>query len=237
MHGEPVSILVVEDEVDLQELLRHNLTRHGFAVRSALDGGQALQAVAEQLPDLIVLDVMLPAVDGLQVCRLLRRDPRTAQVPVIMLTAKAEETDVVAGLELGADDYMTKPFRVRELVARIKTRLRRPAASEPDTGAAAGRVLRHGPIVLDIERHGASVDGRALPLTVTEFRILALLLRRPGRVFNRQQIIDGVHGGLAAVSPRSVDVQIVMLRRRLGEHAGWIETVRGVGYRLREHAP
>jgi two-component system phosphate regulon response regulator PhoB len=238
MQGEPASVLVVEDEADLQELLRHNLTRHGFAVRSALDGGQALRAVAEQLPDLIVLDVMLPVIDGLEVCRRLRSDPRSAGIPVIMLTARTEETDVIRGLDLGADDYVTKPFRMRELVARMKACLRRPlAAAAPREGDArpeAGSVLRHGPLVLDQDRHEASVDGQPLQLTATEFRVLTLLLRRPGRVFNRQQIIDGVHDGLAAVSARSVDVQIVTLRRRLGAHADWIETVRGVGYRLRE---
>jgi DNA-binding response OmpR family regulator len=238
----PASILVVEDEADLQELLRHNLKRHGFDVRSALDGQQALRAVAEQPPDLVVLDVMLPLIDGLEVCRRLRGDPATAHIPVIMLTARTEEADVVAGLDLGADDYVTKPFRMRELIARIRTRLRRPgppidATATTDADTADTEVLRHGPIVMDADRHMASVDGKPLTLTVTEFRILAMLVRRPGRVFSRQQIIDAIHDGLAAVSPRSVDVQIVTLRRRLSEHADWIETVRGVGYRMREHLP
>lgn len=232
------SVLVVEDEADLQELLRHNLRREGLRVHSAFNGDEALKAVAEHRPDLIVLDLMLPKIDGMEVCRTLRGDPSTSQLPVIILTARTEEADVVAGLELGADDYVTKPFRMGELVARIKTRLRRQglaSAAEQDGDDLCA--VRVGPITLDPERHEVSVNGQTLSFTVTEFRILALLMRRPGRVFTRQQIIDAVHDGLAAVSDRSVDVLIVTLRRKLDEHAAWIETVRGVGYRFREPAP
>jgi two-component system phosphate regulon response regulator PhoB len=226
-------ILVVEDEQDLQDLLVYNLTREGFAVTATDSGEQALKIAGRQLPDLMVLDLMLPGIDGLEVCRTLKSDPGTSKVPIVMLTAKGEEADVVVGLEMGADDYITKPFSPRVLIARLRAVLRRPV-----TGAEGGddslRPLKVGRIGVHPDRHEVTVDGEPVQLTATEFKLLHLIARRPGRVFTRQQIIDGLHDGLSAVTDRSVDVQIVSLRRKLGGAGANIETVRGVGYRLKE---
>ena len=226
-------ILVVEDEQDLQDLLKYNLTREGFAVTATDSGEQALKIAAKQLPDLSGLDLMLPGIDGLEVCRTLKSEPATAKLPIVMLTAKGEETDVVVGLEMGADDYITKPFSPRVLIARLKAVLRRP-----QTGAGGGedvlRPMKIGRIGIFPDRHEVTVDDEPVQLTATEFKLLQLIARRPGRVFTRQQIIDGLHDGLSAVTDRSVDVQIVSLRRKLGGAGANIETVRGVGYRLKE---
>ena len=221
-------ILLVEDEKDLLELLRYNLEREGYEVAAATTGAAALASAKRSPPDLVLLDRMLPGMEGLEICRALKKRTETAAVPVIMLTAKGEEADVVKGLEAGADDYVTKPFSPRVLLARIQAVLRRGAAGD---GQGAVRV---GGVTLDPDRHAVTADGEAVDLTATEFKLLALLLSRPGRVFTRQQIIERIHEGFAAVTDRSVDVQVVALRRKLlgrGEH---VQTVRGVGYRFRE---
>jgi two-component system phosphate regulon response regulator PhoB len=227
-------LLVVEDEQDLQDLLRYNLTREGFSVTATDSGEQALKLVAKSRPDLVLLDLMLPGIDGLEVCRTLKSDPNTSSIPIVMLTAKGEEPDVVVGLEMGADDYITKPFSPRVLIARLKAVLRRPKAGSPEEREQS--TVRINRIEIVPDRHQVKVDGELVELTATEFKLLHLLARRPGRVFTRQQIIDGLHDGLAAVTDRSVDVQIVSLRRKLGPAGQDIQTVRGVGYRIIDNA-
>ncbi|MCC6580642.1 MAG: response regulator transcription factor [Phycisphaeraceae bacterium] len=225
-------ILVVEDEQDLQEVLRYALAREGYQVICADTGEKALELARRESPNLILLDLMLPGVDGLNVCRTLKSQTETDAIPVIMVTAKGEEPDIVVGLELGADDYIVKPFSQRVLLARIKSVLRRGSAS--GTADRSNQPIKTGPLTIDRERHDAKLDGQSLDLTATEFRLLTLLAAKPGRVFTRQQIIESVHGGLAAVTDRSVDVQMVALRRKLGDHGAMLETVRGVGYRFKE---
>lgn len=222
------SLLVVEDEQDLLEVLRFSLTREGFSVRTAENGEDAIRMVRQQKPDLIVLDLMLPTIDGLSVCRALRSQEQTRDVPVVMLTAKGEESDIVKGLEAGADDYVTKPFSPKVLMARINAVLRR---SEYTGGAA---VVEAGGVKLDPERHEVIAGGKSVELTATEFSLLKLLMTRPGRVYTRQQIIESIHDGFAAVTDRSVDVQVVSLRRKLGTVGKQVQTVRGVGYRFSE---
>lgn len=228
-------VLVVEDEQDLQDLLKFNLEREGYRVSSALSGEKALLLARSDMPDLVILDLMLPGMDGLEVCRGLKADPAIAAVPILMLTAKSEEVDVVTGLELGADDYLTKPFSPRVLMARIRAVLRRHRQqenSENTAGKEAAVQVRD--LVIRPDRHEVTIAGKPVELTATEFRMLQLLASRPGRVFTRQQIIDEVHGKFSAVTDRSVDVQIVMLRRKMGETGQDIQTVRGVGYRYRD---
>ncbi|HMK35932.1 MAG TPA: response regulator transcription factor [Desulfomonilaceae bacterium] len=223
-------ILVVDDEEDILELLRYNLAKEGYQVQCVQSGEQALARVSEDPPALILLDLMLPGLDGLDVCRALKRNAASAGIPLIMLTAKGEDADIVAGLELGADDYVNKPFSPRVLLARIKTALRRKQQPEQDETS----VIKIEGLVIDPVRYEAFVDGAAIALTVTEFRILHLLARRPGWVFSRDQIINAVKGEDYAVTERSVDVQIVGLRKKLGEAGAFIHTVRGVGYRFKE---
>lgn len=224
-------LLLVEDERDLLELLRYNLVREGFEVEAATSGEAALQMVDERRPDLILLDLMLPAMDGLEVCRSLKQAQATADIPVIMVTAKGEESDVVRGLEMGADDYVTKPFSPRVLLARIKAALRRSQSGDDD---AASTAIVLGELTIDLDRHECAVAGHRVELTATEFKLITQLTSRPGRVFTRQQLIEAVHDGFAAVTDRSIDVQVVALRRKLGELGSNIETVRGVGYRYRD---
>jgi len=224
------SVLVVDDEEDILQLLTYNLAREGYKVGCAATGEEALRVARAELPDLVLLDLMLPGTDGLEVCKLLKSDPRTAGIPIIMLTAKGEEADVVAGLELGAADYVTKPFSPRVLVARVRAVLRRGAAQASDEHAA----VKVGELVIDPGRHEVLVRGKSVELTFTEFRILHLLARRPGWVFTRYQIVDGARGPDSIVTDRSVDVHIVSLRRKLGPLSGYVETVRGVGYRLKD---
>jgi two-component system phosphate regulon response regulator PhoB len=221
-------ILIVEDEQGIQELVQFNLAKEGYRVTLADCGEDALKVVRTELPDLILLDLMLPGLDGLEVCRRLRRDARTQAVPVVMLTAKGEEADIVAGLELGADDYVTKPFSPRVLLARVRAVLRRKKQETPDEGA----VLRIRDLEVDPGRYAVSVAGKPVELTFTEFRVLHVLARRPGWVFTRQQIAEAVHGDDCVVTDRSVDVQIVGLRKKLGPVGRYIKTVRGVGYKL-----
>lgn len=227
-------ILVVEDEEDILDLIRFKLEREGYVVQTCAHGEDALRAAAQDHPNLILLDLMLPGVDGLEVCRRLRSDPHTARIPVVMLTAKSEEIDVVAGLEVGADDYIPKPFSPRILLARIRAVLRR---RKPAPASESDEILRTGGLTIDPGRHEVMAGSRAIELTATEFRLLQFMAGRPGRVFSRQQIVDGVKGEDYPVTDRSVDVQVVGLRRKLGDHAACIETVRGVGYRFREEAP
>ncbi|MCC6697591.1 MAG: response regulator transcription factor [Candidatus Hydrogenedentes bacterium] len=224
------NILVVDDEEDILDLVNYNLSKAGYRVACVATGGDAVKAARNSLPDIVVLDLMLPGLDGLEVCTLLKNDPKTRDAAIIMLTAKGEEADVVKGLELGADDYITKPFSPRVLLARIKAVLRRREAEAVEKSS----VLRVHDIVIHPGRHEVLVQGTPVELTYTEFRVLYTLARRPGWVFTRSQIVDAVRGEGYAVTDRAVDVQIVGLRKKLGSHGGYIETVRGVGYRIKE---
>ena len=223
------AILVVDDEKDILELVEYNLAKGGYKAACASSGEEALKLARAKPPDLIVLDLMLPGMDGLEVCKILKHDDRTAHVPIVMLTARGEEADVVTGLELGADDYIVKPFSPRVLLARIKAVLRRRAAETTDESSA---LTIHG-LVINPGRHEVLVRGKPAELTHTEFLILHLLARRPGWVFTRQQIIDAARGH-TAVTDRSVDVHIVGLRKKIAPCGDSIETVRGVGYRFKE---
>jgi two-component system, OmpR family, alkaline phosphatase synthesis response regulator PhoP len=223
-------VLVVDDEADILRLVEYNLVRNGCRVSCVSSGEAALAAAREAPPDLVLLDLMLPGVDGFAVCRALKADPRTAAVPVVILSARGEESDVVAALELGADDYVTKPLSPRVLVARVRAVLRRRAEPAP----AEEVPLEVQGVTLDPGRRTVSVGGKAVELTNTEFRLLHMLARRPGWVFTRNQIIDAVRGTEAAVTDRSVDVHVAGLRRKLGAAGRHIETIRGVGYRLEE---
>ncbi len=224
------SILVVEDEEDILELVRFNLRREGYDVAGLTSGEEALGTVRATRPDLVLLDLMLPGMDGLEVCRRLRADPETAALPIVMLTAKGEEADIVTGLELGADDYVTKPFSPRVLTARVRTVLRRRDRPAPQDDEA----LRVHGIAIHPGRREVTVAGRRIELTFTEFNILHVLARRPGWVYTRGQIMDAVRGEDYHVTERSVDVQMVSLRKKLGAAGKHLQTVRGVGYRLAE---
>lgn len=220
-------ILVVDDEPDALELLGMKLREAGFAPAFARDGAEALARVRNERPDLIVLDWMLPEVDGLEVCKILRRDSATVSIPIIMLTARAAEFDRVLGLELGADDYVSKPYSPRELVLRIRKLLQRASAAEDP-----GEHLRIGALEIDVPRHAATVGGEALTLTATEFKLLALLARRRGRVQTRERLLQDVWGYDAAVDTRTIDTHVRRLREKLGAAAEQLETIRGVGYRF-----
>ncbi|MFH1115287.1 MAG: response regulator transcription factor [Pseudomonadota bacterium] len=223
-------ILVVDDEEDILELVKYNLEKDGYRVTCVTTGEQALEIIRSDTPDAIVLDLMLPGQDGLDVCRKLKGAPETSTVPILMLTAKGEDADIVTGLELGADDYVTKPFSPRVLLARIRAVLRRRNKEGEDENS----VISIGELTIDPARHEVRVQGEPTVLTATEFRILQYLARRPGWVFSRDQIISAVKGEDYPVTERSVDVQIVSLRKKLGDSGSLIETVRGVGYRFRE---
>ncbi|NBC95302.1 MAG: response regulator [Deinococcus-Thermus bacterium] len=231
--GDRARVLVVEDEPDQQELLRFNLSRDGYDVACANDGREAMDMIRNQAPDLVVLDLMLPGMDGLEVCKQIRRESEMAHLPIVMLTAKAEDSDVVTGLELGADDYVTKPYSPRVLLARVKAVLRGRHAKAGEEGTGE-QVIRHKDLVIRPDRFEVTIGGEAIKLSGTEFRMLALLASRPGRVFTRAQIIKTVHGDNCAVTDRSVDVHIFWLRQKLGARGRLIEAVRGVGYRFRE---
>jgi two-component system alkaline phosphatase synthesis response regulator PhoP len=224
-------ILVVEDEEDLVEMMTYNLRRDGYGVVAARNGIEGLRRARQESPDLVLLDLMLPDLDGLEVCRRLRRDPLTARLPVIMVTAKGEESDVVLGLGVGADDYVSKPFSPRELVARVRAVLRRgPPRGEE---GPPERVVR-GPLVVDASRHEVLCDGHAVSFTATEFRLLHFLAAHPGRVFTRDQLLRRVMGENVVLVDRNVDVHVRALRKKLGDHRDLIETVRGVGYRFKD---
>lgn len=223
-------ILVIDDDDDILELIKYNLNKEGYRVECVKTGEEGLKIAEMRLPHLIILDLMLPNIDGLEVCRRLRANSKTLNIPVIMLTAKGEETDIVAGLELGADDYIAKPFSPKILVARIRVILRRRAEKSVDETSS---ISIHN-LVIHPGRHEVIIDGRRIDLTLTEFRLLNFLARRPGWVFTRYQIVDALHGDDYPVTDRSVDVQVVGLRKKLGKSGKYIETVRGVGYRFRE---
>jgi len=222
-------ILVVDDEPDLLELVRFNLDRAGFRVETAASGEEALARLRRSTPDLLVLDLMLPDLSGEEVCRRLRANPSLAGLPVIMLTAKSEEVDRVVGFELGADDYVTKPFSPRELVLRVQALLRRSYEA-----AASSAPLERGLLRLDLERHRCSVEGEEVELTAKEFQLLEALMRRPGRVMTREKLLDEVWGSDIAVTTRTIDTHLKRLREKLGEAAELIQTVRGLGYRFAE---
>lgn len=226
-------ILVVEDDTDIQQLVSYNLIKSGFNVTCADSGEEALQLLSREPVDAMVLDLMLPGKNGNEVCRAVRKQDATKGLPIIMLTAKSEEDDIVNGLECGADDYVTKPFSPRVLIARIEAALRRIPEPDGEPDIAAALISRHG---MDIHpgRHEVRVDGEEVHLTASEFTILALLAGRPGWVFSRQQIIDQIRGYDCSITSRAVDVQIFGLRKKLGSAGSCIETVRGIGYRIRE---
>jgi two-component system phosphate regulon response regulator PhoB len=223
-------ILIIEDERALSEILEINLQREGFETSVANEGTQGLRMAQANVPDLILLDLMLPGKSGLDICRDLKTTAATKNVPIIMITAKSEETDQLIGFATGADDYVTKPFSVKVLIQRVRRELRRR-----ETGSEEDRdVLTHLGIVIDRVRHKVTVDGRELVLTPTEFRLLEALVRRVGRAFSRNELMDAGMGEDAVVLERTIDVHIKSLRKKLGDHADLIETVRGLGYRMRE---
>jgi two-component system phosphate regulon response regulator PhoB len=232
-------VLVVDDEKDLVDLITYNLQRNGYEVFAANDGNTALEIAQRELPDLIVLDLMLPGIDGTEVARRLKNDPRTGGIPIVMLTAKSEETDVVVGLTLGADDYVTKPFSMKILLARLNAAMRRgepggaaPSGSATVAGDAAS--LRAGPLVIDTSKHEVTVDGQLVRLTLTEFRLLSALVAARGRVLSRDQLMDKAMGTDVFVTDRAIDVHVTAIRKKLGAANWLIHTVRGVGYRLQE---
>lgn len=229
------SVLIVEDEEDIRELLSYTLIREGYQVAAVASGEEALAVVETKVPELVLLDLMLPGVDGLTVCRKLRANPQTAGVAIIILTAKVEEGDVVTGLNTGANDYITKPFSRNVLLARVKA-VFRSVGIRAESAAALDldhEIEIHN-LVIHPGRHVVLVDGAIVELSATEFRLLYLLARKPGWVFTREQILDAIHGDNYAITERVVDVHIVSLRKKLGAAGSYVETVRGVGYRFRE---
>ena len=222
-----LTILIVDDENDILTLLKYNLEKAGFRVISAQDGPEAVNTAKKERPDLILLDIMLPSMEGTEVCKILKGNEATRHIPVIMLTAKGEEVDRIVGFELGADDYIIKPFSPRELVLRVKAVLKR--GHEEDT-----KSIKAGPVTIDINKSAANLDGKLLSLTATEFKLLAELAKSPGRVLTREVLLDRVWGNDCYVIDRTVDTHITRLREKLGNHGDCIETVRGFGYRFRE---
>jgi two-component system alkaline phosphatase synthesis response regulator PhoP len=225
-------VLIIDDEADLIELVRYNLEQEGYSVIGAADGESGFARAVSEKPDVIVMDLMLPGIDGLEVCRMLRMESSTARIPIIMLTARASESDRVVGLELGADDYMTKPFSPRELTARIKALLRRASAYRQQSAA-----IRHGNLFIDPSSHDVRCGSKTMELTATEYRILQFLAQHPGFVYSRDSLIDGALGRDVTVLERTIDVHIMSLRKKLGLCGGWIETIRGFGYKFRESNP
>jgi len=225
------TILIIEDDPDIAELVEYNLVKEGFEVLVSADGEEGLRRSKTRRPDLVLLDLMLPAMDGIEVCRRLRQDPATQSVGLIMLTAKGEESDVVVGLELGADDYVVKPFSPRELLARVRAVLRTRSRQQ---GEEPGPRIELGDLVLDALRHEALVDGAPVQLTRAEFRLLWTLAARPGRVYTRDQLVGSITAGESVILDRNVDVHVSTLRKKLGPSGSVIETVRGVGYRCRD---
>ena len=225
------SILVVEDEPDIAEVIQYNLAREGYRVDIVGDGEHALERIVREAPDLVLLDLMLPGLDGVELCRRLKEDPVTRPIPVIMVTAKGEESDVVLGLGVGADDYVAKPFSPRELTARVRAVLRR---GQPRVeGGKRDRVARDG-LVVDAIKHEVRIDGERTKFTATEFRLVHLLATHPGRAFTRDELLSRVIGEHATVTDRNIDVHVRMIRQKLGRYRDLLETVRGVGYRFRD---
>jgi two-component system, OmpR family, alkaline phosphatase synthesis response regulator PhoP len=226
------SVLVIDDEEDLIDLIRYNLVREGFNIIAARDGESGLSLAFQKRPDLVVIDLMLPGIDGFEVCRSLRAESKTSQIPIIMLTAKASESDRIVGLELGADDYITKPFSPGELTARVKALLRRTTAFHQPPA-----ILKRGNLTIDLDSHEVSCGSASVELTATEYRLLQFMASNPGRVYTRDAIIDGAMGREVTVLDRTVDVHIMSLRRKLGNCGKRIETLRGFGYRFRQEIP
>jgi len=224
------SVLVVEDEEDIMEVIRFNLEKEGYEVHQALSGEKALQVIENNLPSLVLLDLMLPGINGLDLCRIFKQNDRTKAIPVIMLTAKSEDADIVAGLEMGAEDYITKPFSPRVLLARVRTVLRRRETGVKDDSS----VIQVEGMQIHPGRHEVTMGENVVDLTPSEFRILHYLARRPGWVYSRDQIIDAIRGHGYVVTDRAIDVQVVGLRKKLGDYGKFIETVRGIGYRFRD---
>ncbi len=220
-------ILVVDDEPDVTELVSYHLKAKGFAVETLNDATASIAKARHFLPDLVILDIMMPHLSGLQICRILRSEPRLARVPVIFLTAKSEPHDRIEGLEVGADDYLSKPFSPKELVLRVEAIFRRLSAPPPSTGK-----LQIGTIVLDGETHRVTVGGQLIELTATEFRLLRLLMERQGRVQTRENLLVNVWNYSAEIETRTIDTHVRRLREKLGDEANWVETIRGVGYRM-----
>ncbi len=223
-------ILVVEDEKDIHELIAYNLKREGYEILSSYSGDKVFEKALSGQPDLILLDIMLPVMNGLDVCRELKSNDKTTHIPIVMLTAKNEDVDIITGLELGAEDYITKPFSPKVLIARIRAVLRRkhePIGGDDD-------ILQIDKLTIDQGKHQTRIDGTAINLTTTEFRLLFFLAARPGWVFTRDQIVNSVRGEDAIITDRSIDVHVAGLRKKLGEYGKYIETVHGVGYRMRE---
>jgi two-component system phosphate regulon response regulator PhoB len=225
------NILIVDDEEDILDLVHYNLTKEGYQVHKVTTGEDALESSRGLIPDLVLLDLMLPGVDGLEVCKILKNDPKTHNIPIIMLTAKGEESDIVTGLELGADDYIPKPFSPRVLLARVRAVLRRGVSLQDEDEK---EILRIHDLIIDPLKFRVTYQDKPIELTITEFRLLQFLAKRPGWVFTRYQIVDALKGEDYPVTDRSVDVQIVGLRKKLGDGEKLIETVRGVGYRFKE---
>lgn len=223
-------ILVVDDEADVTELVAYHLKAKGFTVETLNNPNGSIGLARTFLPDLVILDVMMPDLNGVQICRMLRADPKLKKVPVIFLTAKAEEQDRIQGLETGADDYICKPFSTKELVLRVQSILRRLT----DTGATELKTLQVGQIVIDIERHEVAIHGQPVELTATEFKLLRLLMERRGRVQTREHLLINVWNYETEIETRTVDTHVRRLREKLGTEADWIETIRGVGYRMAE---
>lgn len=222
-------ILVVDDEKDIIELIRYNLEKEGLKVITATSGEEAIRRASNENPQLIVLDLMLPGIDGLEVCRILKRETKTSSIPVVMLTVKSDETDIVVGLELGADDYITKPFSPRILAARVKAILRR---KEPKEEKA--EIIKIGPLTINLAKYQVSLKNKPLSLTSTEFKILAFLAQNKGKVFTRDQLLDKAWKEESFVVDRTVDVHIRRLRQKLGPASYLIETIRGVGYKFKD---
>jgi len=221
-------ILIIEDDRDIVEMLEYNLKEEGYETVSALNGEQGVELAGKERPDLIILDIMLPIMDGFEVCRTLKNDDGLAHIPIIILSAKSQETDKVVGLELGADDYVTKPFSPRELIARMRAILRRGREEHINNR------IQRGQISIDRTRHKVTVGGKEISLTLTEFKLLEFMARRPGAVFSRARILDAVAGDDAIVCDRTVDAHIKSLRQKLDSAKDYIETIRGAGYRFKE---
>lgn len=228
------TILVVDDEADILQLIQYNLEKEGYKTLTTASGEEALREARRHLPNLIILDLMLPGLDGIEVCKQLRSSEDTKYIPILMVTAKSEESDIITGLEVGADDYITKPFSPKVLIARVRAILRRSRRNPIDEGREP--YLKIHAIQIDTTKHEVIAEGHSLALSVTEFAILEFLARNPGWVFSRNQIIGAVKGEDYPVTERSVDVQILGLRKKLGEQGRMIETVRGIGYRMKEEA-
>lgn len=225
------TILIVDDEEDILELIKVNLKSEGYNILKAMTGEEAIKIAKHSSPDLMVLDLMLPGIDGLEVTKYLRNNASTEDIPIVMLTAKGEESDIVTGLELGANDYMSKPFSPKELTARIRSILRRRKRNSKE---APVRVRQEGDMIIDRAKHRVTIEGQVVELTLSEFELLSFLAEKKGWVFTRGQIVDAIHGENYAVTERSIDVIIVGLRKKLKGYASCIETVRGVGYRFKE---